>query len=152
MPETDRDLFDLITELKTRHNIVFGLVEQLHALPAAVEEKLGIKRGSISAWKLGQHYGAVRMALTAAGIRFDERVPAVWQKLMCCRTRGNKNVSKEKAQNLFPSIKVTHAIADSLLIASTARILWLNAHPAERVTPMNQPIQYSQVEERMLFS
>jgi hypothetical protein len=33
-------------------------------------------------------------------------------------TKGNKNITKQKAQELFPGIKVTHAIADALLIAT----------------------------------
>jgi len=37
---------------------------------------------------------------------------------MGCMTKGDKNVSKRRSQELFPQIKVTHAIADALLIAS----------------------------------
>ncbi len=151
MPQTDRDLWDLITGIHSRTPIAYALVEELHALPAAVEEKLGIKRGSIGTWKLGLHYGSTRMALVAAGIPFDERVPQVWQKLMCCRTAGDKNVSKAKAQQLFPQIKVTHHIADALLIASTARILWLNSHPEEWKRRDELKPEYPEVEERMLF-
>jgi hypothetical protein len=40
---------------------------------------------------------------------------------MGCLTKGDKNVSKRKAQELFPSTKVTHAIADSMLIAAYGR-------------------------------
>jgi hypothetical protein len=58
------------------------------------------------------------MALTAAGIPFERVRPQVWQKAMGCMTKGDKNVSKRKAQELFPSIKVNHYVADSLLIAS----------------------------------
>ncbi len=36
-------------------------------------------------------------------------------------TKGDKNVSKRRAQELFPALKVTHAIADALLIAEFAR-------------------------------
>lgn len=132
MPETDRDTWDLINALKVRHNIVYALIEELHALPAAVEEKLGIKRGSIATAKLMQHYGSLRMALIAAEIKFEERIPRTWQKIMGLAARGGKNASKAKAQQMFPQIKCTHAIADALLIASTARILWLNSHPENR--------------------
>jgi hypothetical protein len=58
------------------------------------------------------------MALTAAGIPFTRIRPQVWQKKLGCMTKGNKNITKQKAQELFPSIKVTHAIADALLIAT----------------------------------
>jgi hypothetical protein len=38
-------------------------------------------------------------------------------------TKGDKNITKRKAQELFPEIKITHAIADSLLIAEYGRRL-----------------------------
>jgi hypothetical protein len=57
------------------------------------------------------------MALTAAGIPFERVRPQAWQKTMGCMSKGDKNVTKSKAQELFPSMKITHAIADSLLIA-----------------------------------
>jgi hypothetical protein len=41
----------------------------------------------------------------------------VWQKALGCLTKGDKNITKRKAQEMFPGIKVTHATADSLLIA-----------------------------------
>ena len=44
-----------------------------------------------------------------------------WQKYLGCLTKGDKNVSKAKAQELFPDLKITHAIADSLLIAEYGR-------------------------------
>src|SRR5262249_38817473 len=90
----------------------------------AVEAKLGIKRGTIATAKLMQSYGALRMALVAAGIPFEQIAPSSWQKLMSCRTGGNKNVSKARAQQLFPQAHVTHAVADALLIATAARIVY----------------------------
>lgn len=132
MPETEKDTWALITALENRFQIKYALIEQLHALPAVTEAKLGIKRGAVATAKLMQQYGSLRMALIAAGIPFEARVPALWQKIMNCGTGGNKNVSKARAQQLFPQLKITHAIADALLIASTARILWLNSHPEER--------------------
>ncbi len=42
-------------------------------------------------------------------------------KTLDCMTGGDKNVTKRKAQELFPEIKVTHAIADALLIGEYAR-------------------------------
>jgi hypothetical protein len=39
-------------------------------------------------------------------------------------TKGDKNITKRKAQELFPEIKITHAIADSLLIAEYGRRVW----------------------------
>ena len=36
---------------------------------------------------------------------------------MKCLTKGDKNVSKRKAQELFPGLKITHKIADALVLA-----------------------------------
>ena len=57
------------------------------------------------------------MALTAAGISFERIRPQVWQKSLGCMTGGDKNITKRRAQELFPQLKITHATADALLIA-----------------------------------
>ena len=44
-------------------------------------------------------------------------MPQVWQKALGCMTGGDKNVTKRRAQELFPGHKITHATADALLIA-----------------------------------
>lgn len=123
MPETERDVWNLITGLHTQVGIEFALIEAVHALPAAVEAKLGIQRGSIATAKLMQNYGSLRMALVAAGIPFDQITPPTWQKLMGCRTRGDKRITRARAQQLFPLSRVTHATADALLIAKACQIL-----------------------------
>jgi len=129
MPETEKDTFELLRAMMIRCNVAYALIEELHALPHAIEEKMGIHRGSIATWKLAQHYGSLRMALIAAGIPFEEKIPRTWQKIMGLQPHAGKNASKAKAQQLFPQIKCTHAISDALLIACTARILWMNAAP-----------------------
>ena len=93
-------------------NIASCALEQLHAYP---------KRGSIGNFKLGRHYGMLQAFLTACEIVYEDVLPRVWQKALGCLTGGNKNVTKKKAQELFPDVKVTHAIADALLLAEYAR-------------------------------
>jgi hypothetical protein len=61
--------------------------------------------------------GAVLMWIEENGGELREVSPMAWQGRLKCLTGGNKNVSKRKAQELFPWIKVTHSIADALLIA-----------------------------------
>jgi hypothetical protein len=41
---------------------------------------------------------------------------------MKCRTGGDKNISKARAQELFPRVKVTHKNADALLLAKLAQM------------------------------
>jgi hypothetical protein len=45
----------------------------------------------------------------------------VWQGALECLSGGSKNVTKLRAQQLFPGEKVTHGSADALLIAEYGR-------------------------------
>lgn len=109
MPETLRDLCDLLeTVSKSPDYEAVATLEKVHSMPG---------QGVSSSFKFGQGFGHLEMALTAAKIPFSYVSPQVWQKHMQCLTGGNKNISKQRAQQLFPHIKVTHAIADALLIA-----------------------------------
>ena len=117
MPATERDLLDLAREMATRWAVIFppesrvpsATIEVVHAMP---------KQGVSSTFKFGCGYGGLRMALLASGFALHEVSPAKWQGGMGCRTGGNKNVSKAKAQQLFPTLRITHALADALLIAT----------------------------------
>lgn len=78
--------------------------------------------GVVSAFTFGRGYGQLEAFLLAADIPFDLATPKHWQRVMQCLTGGNKNISKARAQALFPSFpKITHAIADALLIAEFCR-------------------------------
>jgi crossover junction endodeoxyribonuclease RuvC len=81
----------------------------------------GRKQGVSSTFKFGVAYGFVRGVVVALKIPFHEVSPQKWQKAMGCMTRGDKNVSKAAAQRLFPALKITHAVADALLIAEYGR-------------------------------
>ena len=120
MPETAADLWELIGDILgpigwavQSNGLMFtAYVEQVHSSP-----QMGVK----SAFTFGQGFGQLEMALTAAGIPFHRVRPQAWQKSLGCLTGGDKNVSKRRAQELFPSLKVTHATADALLIAEYGR-------------------------------
>lgn len=84
--------------------------------------------GASTMFTFGQNYGFVRGVLIALGIPFEEVLPAKWQATFSLkRTDPNetdtakKNRHKAKAQQLFPTLKVTHAVADAILIAEHAR-------------------------------
>ena len=111
MPETDRDLIDLLRD-SIRDMEARAVIELVHYSP-----QMGVK----SAFTFGEGYGRLQMVLTAMGIPYERVRPAIWQKAMGCLTKGDKNVSKRRAQELFPALKVTHATADALLIAEYAR-------------------------------
>jgi len=110
--QSDLDIAEAIENMAW--HIDSCVLEQLHAYPV---------RGSIGNFKLGRHYGMLRALLTAFGVGYEEVTPQKWQKALGCLTGGNKNVTKKKAQELFPDVKVTHAIADALLLAEYARRL-----------------------------
>jgi crossover junction endodeoxyribonuclease RuvC len=91
---------------------IVALIERVHAFPG---------QGVASTFRFGQNYGFWRGLLCALRIPYEEVSPGVWQGALGCRSGGDKNVTKTKAAQLFPQIKVTHAIADALLIAEYCR-------------------------------
>lgn len=89
--------------------------------------------GRASAFSFGEGYGFLKGILVALEIPFEYVNPNTWQTFLKCRTgvkdrKGNvvrdkrgrpkhdKNITKQKAQELFPHLKITHATADALLI------------------------------------
>ena len=114
MPDTLQDLWELIRDITNHPRSSLdgrkykAYIEQVSSSP---------QMGVVSAFSFGRGYGNLEMALTAAGVPFERVRPQVWQKALGCMTKGDKNVSKRKAQELFPDRKVTHATADALLIA-----------------------------------
>ena len=111
MPETTKDLWDLIDGIaKDAHRnleVPHCYLEQVSSSP---------QMGVVSAFSFGNGFGHLEMALTAAGIAFTKVRPQVWMKHLGCMTKGDKNVTKRMAQQLYPDIKITHANADALLI------------------------------------
>jgi hypothetical protein len=107
---TDKDIWETIHDQSGQY--IRAVLENVHAMP---------KQGCVSSFKFGASFGEMKMALVAAGIPFELISPQKWQKLMGCLTKGDKNVSKSMAQRLWPNIKITHATADSLLMAETGR-------------------------------
>lgn len=118
MPATQGDVLLCVHHVTTRSHQVRACIEKVNA---GVFNKPGQRMGVTSAFTFGRQVERVQMAVMAHGIPFDEVLPAQWQLVMGCRTRGDKNVSKARAQQLFPSVKVTHATADALLLAEYAR-------------------------------
>lgn len=117
MPETDQGVLDVFNAVPSGE--CMAAIERVHA--GVFGGMKGGRMGVVSAFTFGGGYRALKMALTACMISYEEVVPAVWQGAIGCRTKGDKNVSKAKAQELFPNEKVTHAIADALLIAEWLR-------------------------------
>lgn len=118
MPETDKDLCDAI---RGWPKPTVAYVEKVGSTP---------QMGVVSAFKFGQSVAAIRMACVASGIRLEYVTPQKWQREFGLIVKGRglgqddtskKNRNKARAQELFPGLKVTHAIADALLIAEFGR-------------------------------
>lgn len=122
MPETERDIYDLIAQLPMNRGFFdgqrFAVLERVWSSPGW---------GHVGAFKFGLSYGSLRMALTAAGIPFEEVLPRAWQKEMGVSypadidATAKKNITKRRAQALFPGHTLTHATADAALMAEYAR-------------------------------
>lgn len=111
MPVTDADLFALLPTTETT-----AVLEQVHSSP---------QMGVVSAFTFGTGYGRCRMALAAARIPFVEMTPKTWQRRLGGLSGGDKQLLKTRAQQLYPTVKVTLATADALLLATVARRLHL---------------------------
>ena len=92
--------------------IRFALIERVSSSP---------QMGTVSAFTFGESYGSLQMLLKCCLVPFERITPVKWQDAMKCRTGGDKNISKARAQELFPTLKVTHKNADALLLARLAQ-------------------------------
>ena len=100
----------------------------------AVLERVGHMpgNGGFSGRVLGESYGLIKGCLACHKVPYILVSPAKWQRAMGCLTKGDKNISKAAAQRRWPSIKITHRNADSLLLAEYGRLhAWANPQPAE---------------------
>lgn len=127
MPATETDLLELLREYSGLKKSGLGVTwaiaftEKVHAGP---------KMASSAAFKFGEGVASIRMACLALNIRLEYVTPQKWQKEFGLIVKGRglgqddtskKNRNKARAQELFPGIKMTHAIADALLIAEFGR-------------------------------
>ena len=107
---TQTDIADALREWS--QDACFAYLEKVHSMP---------KQGVASTFKFGLNYGFLIGCLTALKIPFEFVTPNTWQKALSCQSKGDKNVTKAKAQQLFPHLKIIHTIADALLIAEFGR-------------------------------
>lgn len=111
--KTEKDVWLLLSSLEP----AFVVIEKVHAGP---------RMGSSAAFKFGSSCGGLLMAAICAGLPTALVTPQKWQRDFGLIVQGRglgqddtakKNRNKAKAQELFPGMKVTHAIADALLLA-----------------------------------
>lgn len=120
MPETERDIWDWISGKSEPFGYrSVAVIEWIHP---AIQ---GIGKSPMS--KLYGNYKMLRGMLTAARIPYEDVKPAKWQQAVgITKVKDEervkwKNRLKDKAQQIFPHVGVTLAIADALLIAEFCR-------------------------------
>lgn len=110
--ETLHDISAAIREAVSSHDRAFAVLEKVHAMP---------KQGVSSTFKFGQSFGQLEGILSTLGVPFELVTPRKWQQSLSCLSGGDKNVTKARAQQLFPDIKIIHATADAYLLAEYSR-------------------------------
>lgn len=105
---TERDVIEWLTTVVDLTGAA-AVIERVSSSP---------QMGVVSAFTFGKSYGFLRGVLVGLNIPFVEVTPQKWQKAMGCMSKGDKNVTKAKAQQLYPGEKITHANADALLLAT----------------------------------
>jgi len=106
---SERDLLEIFWKIPER---TFLVIERVSAMP---------KQGIASTFQFGLHFGCLIGLVAARELPYEFATPGKWQRAMRCLSKGDKNITKAAAQRLFPKFKITHAVADALLIAEYAR-------------------------------
>lgn len=119
MPAGEEGIARLFEEIAIEHRPAACCLEYVHAMP---------NQGVTSMFNFGANYGAIKAALYAARIDFTVVTPVKWQRTIGIMATGlpktqKKNQHKQRASDLFPGVKMTHAIADALLIAEYTRMV-----------------------------
>ena len=112
LKETLHDQAEFLRDIASFCEDSFALIEKVGAMP---------RQGVSSTFKFGTSFGMCQGLLAALRVPHEFITPAKWQQAMRCRTGGDKNISKARAQQLFPRLKITHANADALLLAELCR-------------------------------
>lgn len=113
---TERDIWEFVSS----DTYSFSTIEKVGGFT-------GTPQPGSRMFNFGQGYGALRMSLIAAGVPFDEVRPQKWLKefgLIRAKTDTDtiwKNRLRQKAEQLFPGVKITLAVSDAVLLAEYAR-------------------------------
>ena len=113
LPESAKDFLELLQRYSADEPITKAYLEQIY-LPA----------GKAGALAFASNWGKNIAVTEILDIPLEKVRPLVWMKHLDCQTRGNKNVTKARAQDLFghvtyddgKKIPITHWSSDGLLI------------------------------------
>lgn len=143
MPPTDGEVLEYLSAVIAEAN-----GDPVHAVIEQVSGYIGEKQPAYSAFTFGYRHGFLIGVLQGTGkVRIELVQPQKWQKIFSLGNKGTvkvpvgasdeerqniqrinarlktmwKNKLKETAQRLYPELKVTLAICDSLLILEYGR-------------------------------
>jgi hypothetical protein len=124
MPETQGDVLERLREIKN----VAGLEgDDLVCVLEEVGGFAGKAQPGSAMFRFGEHFGFIKGAVQALGIRLVLVRPQVWQKgfglgtaSACASKTEWKNKLKAEAQRRFPHLNVTLKTADALLMLDHA--------------------------------
>lgn len=124
---SDGSIIDVLEYNKnTNREIGDGMLEYCPTIKKAFVERVSAfpSQGVKSVFSFGTNFGFWLGLLVALKIPFELVSPVKWQRTLGCLTKGDKNITKSHAQRLYPHYKITHANADSILIAEYGRRLF----------------------------
>lgn len=127
MPETERDIFDVLQEFAPRTLRCY--LEKVHSMPPNMPGNT-----SKNSFTFGQNYGFLRGVVISLGIPLIDVSPQKWKRSLGIQLGADvpkkdkrklrkmrKNAAKALAQQSFPTVKITHAVSEALLLAHYGR-------------------------------
>lgn len=123
----DGSIVDVLEYAKhTEREIADSLLEYIPTIKKAMIERVSAfpGQGVKSVFSFGTNFGFWIGVLVSLKIPYELVSPVKWQRSLGCLTKGDKNITKAHAQRLYPHYKITHANADSILIAEYGRRMY----------------------------
>jgi len=127
MPDTDMDVCDLVGEVHSMCALsdyeLKCVIERVQPMPGHKKDGGTRTQGVVSAFTFARGFGFLLGCVSAFRIPVELVLPRKWQTSLGCLTGGDKNISKARAQQLFPDMgkHITKQNADALLIAEYGR-------------------------------
>lgn len=111
---TPREIYELITDVVEDEKDCRVCIEHVHSMP---------KDSASNAFKFGYGSGMIEASVIAAKKPYEFVVPRKWQGKLRCLTKGDKSITRQRAQQIFPGFdkRITNQIADAMLLAEYCR-------------------------------
>jgi Holliday junction resolvasome RuvABC endonuclease subunit len=113
---TEKDIVDILKMFKSSD--VKVVLEKVHSMPG---------QGVSSSFTFGENFGFIKGIITALGVKYTLITPQSWMKYYGMKKDKDEAKSdwkkrlRQRAEMLYPDVKITADTADSLLIANYCR-------------------------------